>query len=215
MPHTGSLTFDVMSPPPHIPRMSSAVPFVPWHCLRNPRSAVRSFASGLISFPAFSYRVLHRVRSFMSGLQVTSPYWRAASFHSLDFAHVAVLHDGHMTIVPGDCDRVPTRLSDNAAISGITLPANASALLEVLRFGGVHVAPPFAWVACILGEAAWRCLTYSPSNRAAEFSGVECNEKPQRAPGDGNAPGLLSSGWHATKHSRCTPSRLRSDCATT
>jgi hypothetical protein len=83
----------------------------------------------------------------MSGLQVASPYWRAASFRSLDFAHVAVLHDGHMTTVPGDRDRIPTPLSDSAFVSRITLPANASTLLEVLRFGGGHVAPRFAWVA--------------------------------------------------------------------
>jgi len=49
-----------------------------------------------------------------------------------------------MTIVPGDRDRIPTRLSNSAPVSNITLPTNASALLEVLRFGGVHVAPPFA-----------------------------------------------------------------------
>ena len=98
----------------------------------------------------------------MSGLQVTSPCCRAASLRSLDFAHVPVVHDSHMTIVPGDRDRIPTRLSDNAPVSSITLPANASTLLEVLRFGGGHVAPPFAWVAHILGQTACRCLSYFP-----------------------------------------------------
>src|ERR1019366_10307236 len=86
-------------------------------------------------------------RSFVSGLQVTSPFCRAASLRSLDFAHVPVVHDSLMTIVPGDRDRIPTRLSDNAPVSSITLPANASTLLEVLRFFGGHVAPRFAWVA--------------------------------------------------------------------
>src|ERR1035438_9372321 len=103
MPYTGSLTFDVTLSR-HTFQECQAAAFVPRHSLRIVRSAVRSFASGLISFPAFPCRVLHRVRSFMSGLQVASPYWRAASFRSLDFAHVAVLHDGHMTIVPGDRD---------------------------------------------------------------------------------------------------------------
>src|ERR1017187_8621809 len=103
-------------------------------------------------------------RSFVSGLQVTSPCWLAASLRSLDFAHVPVVHDSHMTIVPGDRDRIPTRLSDNAPVSSITLPANASPLLEVLRLGGGHVAPPFAWVAHILGQTACRCLSYFPSN---------------------------------------------------
>ena len=74
------------------------------------------------------------------------------------------MHDSHMTIVPGDRDRIPTRLSDNAPVSSITLPANASTLLEVLRFGGGHVAPPFAWVAHILGQTACRCLSYFPIN---------------------------------------------------
>src|ERR1017187_454156 len=101
-------------------------------------------------------------RSFVSGLQVTSPCWLAASLRSLDFAHVPVVHDSHMTIVPGDRDRIPTRLSDNAPVSSITLPANASTLLEVLRFGGGHVAPPFAWVVQILGQTACRCLSYFP-----------------------------------------------------
>src|ERR1039457_5019883 len=83
-------------------------------------------------------------RSFVSGLEVTSPCCRAASLRSLDFAHVPVMHDSHMPIVPGDRDRIPTRLSDSAPVSSITLPTNASTLLEVLRFGGGHVAPPFA-----------------------------------------------------------------------
>ena len=75
-----------------------------------------------------------------------------------------MVHDRHMTIVPGDRDRIPTRLSDNAPVSSITLPANASTLLEVLRFGGGHVAPPFAWVAHIVGQTACRCLSYFPIN---------------------------------------------------
>src|SRR5450759_5591063 len=129
-----------MSPATHSKNVKPAA-FVPWHCLRNVRSAVRSF---------------------VSGLQVTSPCCRAALLRSLDFAHVPVVHDSHMTIVPGDSDRIPTRLSDNAPVSSITLPANASTLLDVLRFGGGHVAPPFAWVAHILGQTACRCLSYFP-----------------------------------------------------
>src|ERR1019366_7804162 len=77
-----------------------------------------------------------------------------------DFAHVPVVHNSHMPIVPGDRDRIPTRLSNSAPVSSITLPANASTVLEVLRFGGGHVAPPFAWIAHILGQTACRCLSY-------------------------------------------------------
>src|SRR5204863_3404686 len=47
----------------------------------------------------------------------------------------------HMAIVPSDRDRVPAFFGDRAAISGITSPVNTSALLEVLRFGGSHIAP--------------------------------------------------------------------------
>src|SRR5437016_11684765 len=57
---------------------------------------------------------------------------------SLDLAHVPMVHAGHLTIVPGDRDCIPTRCGDNAAISGITLPRNAVALLEASRFDGIH-----------------------------------------------------------------------------
>jgi hypothetical protein len=45
---------------------------------------------------------------------------------------------GHLTIVPGDRDCIPIRFGDDAAVSGITSPINAAALLEAFRFGGVH-----------------------------------------------------------------------------
>jgi hypothetical protein len=106
------------------------------------------------------WKTAHRL--FVSPLQVTSPCWLAAGLRSLDFAHVPVVHDSHMPIVPGDRDRIPTRLSNSAYVSSITLPANASTLLEVLRFGGSHVAPLFARVAHTLGQTACRCLTYFP-----------------------------------------------------
>src|ERR1035437_9916428 len=47
------------------------------------------------------------------------------------------------------------------------------------------------------------CTVTSPSNTAAEFSGVERNDNPRRARGRGRA-GALILGWHATKHLRCT-----------
>src|SRR5260370_5717288 len=64
--------------------------------------------------------------------------------HSLDFAHVAMVYGGHLTIVPGNRDRVPTYFGDTAAIIGIALPVNAAALLETLRFRDRHAAPPIA-----------------------------------------------------------------------
>jgi hypothetical protein len=95
------------------------------------------------------------------GLSLSFPSNRTASLRSLDFSHVPVMHGGHMTIVPGDCDRVPTRFGDSATVSSITVPANARALLEVLRFGGGHVAPLIAWVVHILDQTTCRCLTHT------------------------------------------------------
>ena len=54
-----------------------------------------------------------------------------------------MVYGGHLTVVPGDRDGVPTRSVDGTAISGITSPAYSIAPLEVLRFGSGHVAPPF------------------------------------------------------------------------
>ncbi len=59
-------------------------------------------------------------------------------WHSLDLAHVPMVYGGHMAIVPGDCDCIPTHLGDNAAVSSITSPTNAAALLEAFRVGGGH-----------------------------------------------------------------------------
>jgi hypothetical protein len=56
----------------------------------------------------------------------------------MDFAHVPVMHGGHLPIVPGDRDRIPTCLGDNADISGIASPIDAGALFEVLGFGDCH-----------------------------------------------------------------------------
>jgi hypothetical protein len=36
-----------------------------------------------------------------------------------------VVHDSHLTIVPGDRNRIPTYFRDMPAISGITSPINA------------------------------------------------------------------------------------------
>jgi hypothetical protein len=92
-----------------------------------------------------------------------------------------------MPIVPGDRDRIPTRLSDSAPVSSITLPANASTLLEVLRIGGGHVTPPFAWVAHILGQTACRCLSYFPINGKIVLRPPKAqNEEPAQPPAKDN-----------------------------
>jgi len=49
-----------------------------------------------------------------------------------------VVYDSHLTIVLGDRDRIPTRLSDCAAISGIASPIYAVTLLKAFRFGDCH-----------------------------------------------------------------------------
>jgi hypothetical protein len=50
-----------------------------------------------------------------------------------------VVYGGHLTVVPGDRHRIPTRCNDGAAISGIAAPAYPVALYEFLRFGCGHV----------------------------------------------------------------------------
>ena len=45
----------------------------------------------------------------------------------LDLAHVPMVHGGHLTIVPGDRDCIPTHVGYNAAVGGITSPINAAA----------------------------------------------------------------------------------------
>src|SRR6516164_3322333 len=79
--------------------------------------------------------------------------------YSLDFAHVAMVYGGHLTIVPGNRDRVPTYFGDTAAIIGIASPINAAALLETLRFRDRHVAPP---IACHRVHITTSSLSLSP-----------------------------------------------------
>src|SRR5437762_919336 len=45
-----------------------------------------------------------------------------------------MVYGGHLTIVPGNRDRVPTCFGDTAAIIGIASPVNAAALLERLAY---------------------------------------------------------------------------------
>ena len=101
--------------------------------------------------------------------------------HSLNFAHVPVVDAGHLSIVPGNRDRIPTRFCDNAAISGIAPPTNAGALLEFFNSLTVIVAPPvpsFPAVMRILREAANRVF---PSCLALLHFGVRTAQ---------NSPGL-------------------------
>ena len=50
------------------------------------------------------------------------------------------MHGRYMTVVPADGHVGPTRFGDNATVSRISVPANTSALLEALRFGGGQAA---------------------------------------------------------------------------
>src|SRR4249919_724914 len=59
-------------------------------------------------------------------------------WRSLDLAHVPMVHGGHLTIVPGDRDCIPTHFGDNTAVGGITSPINAAAPLETFGFSGIH-----------------------------------------------------------------------------
>src|ERR1700704_6879042 len=69
-----------------------------------------------------------------------------SSLRSLYFAHISMVNAGHLAIVPGNRNSVPTRFSDLAAVGSIALPPNAGALLERSRFGGSHFPPPIVWI---------------------------------------------------------------------
>ena len=56
----------------------------------------------------------------------------------LNFAHVPVAYSGHLPIIPGDRDRIPTRFGDDAAIGGVALSINAGARREGLEFVDCH-----------------------------------------------------------------------------
>ena len=57
-----------------------------------------------------------------------------------------MMYGGHLTIIPGDRDRVPTPYGDGPAVGGITLPAYSIARLKLLGLGSGHVAPPLVGV---------------------------------------------------------------------
>jgi hypothetical protein len=71
----------------------------------------------------------------------------------VDFAHVPVVYRRHLTVVPGDRDRVPTCSNDGAAIGGITAPAYPIAFYEFLRFGSGHVG--LHWLGEGLAQWMW------------------------------------------------------------
>ena len=62
-------------------------------------------------------------------------------WQSFDFAHVPMVYGGHVTIVPSDRDRIPTRSGDSTAVSGVTMPTYSIALFELLGFGSGHAVP--------------------------------------------------------------------------
>ena len=55
-----------------------------------------------------------------------------------DLTHVAMVDNCHMAIVPGDRDRVPSCFGDSPAVSGVTLPIDASTLRKGFGFGGIY-----------------------------------------------------------------------------
>ena len=58
-----------------------------------------------------------------------------------------MMYGGHLTIVPGNRDRVPTYFGDTAAIVGIASPINAAALLETYNFATVMLRLPLPVIA--------------------------------------------------------------------
>jgi hypothetical protein len=63
-----------------------------------------------------------------------------------------VVYGSHLTIVPGDRDRIPTRLSDSAAISRIASPINTVTFREAFRFGDCHCCGSLACYAAACCE---------------------------------------------------------------
>jgi len=51
-----------------------------------------------------------------------------------DFAHIAMVHSGHLTIVPSDRDGIPARFCDTAAVGGIALPINPAFVIDFSLF---------------------------------------------------------------------------------
>ena len=87
--------------------------------------------------------------------------------HSLNLAHVSMVHAGHLSIVPSDCDRIPACFGDNATISGIASPINAGAPLEFLKF----VDCSLLLLRCIsLTERSCEATTPSPAERRSPGS---------------------------------------------
>jgi hypothetical protein len=48
----------------------------------------------------------------------------------LDFAHISTIDAGHLSIVPGNRDSIPTGFGDLAAVIGFAMPTDAVADLE-------------------------------------------------------------------------------------
>jgi hypothetical protein len=68
--------------------------------------------------------------------------------HSLNFAHVSVVHAGYVPIVPSDRDRIPTRFGDNAAIRRASPRQQTRVpVLRPLDSLTVIAAPPVVWSA--------------------------------------------------------------------
>ena len=45
------------------------------------------------------------------------------------FAHIAMMNTGHLSVIPGDGDSIPTRFNDLAAVITFALPTDANAYL--------------------------------------------------------------------------------------
>jgi hypothetical protein len=129
-----------------------------WHSadMRRQSSDVRSWPTaavrGTAAMRLLSERTRHSAANASTAALDPSETWAAPDLRSahrtrlcrrsLNFAHVSVMHAGHLPIVPGDGDRIPTRFGDNAAISGIASPIYTGAFLEVLPRSARPAHPP-------------------------------------------------------------------------
>jgi hypothetical protein len=49
-----------------------------------------------------------------------------------------MMYAGDLSVVPSDCDRIPTRLGDDAAVIGITAPIRDATGRRLLRVRGQY-----------------------------------------------------------------------------
>ena len=155
-------------------------------------------------------RTLFRSRTHWGAGSLYFPYHgRRPCRHALNLAHVSMVHAGHLSIVPSDCDRSPACFGDNATISGIASPINAGALLEFLRFVDCHCC--FSGASASLREDCEAKSSYcsSGSGGAEPFSSASSGPLLSRTSVSSNSVMVITPGTGSSITSTTTVSTVR------